>query len=205
MLATTPVTQAQYTALMGRNPSRFQGERGGAPDHPVENVSWFDAVAYCNALSKKERLTCAYDAAHKRVSEADGYYLPTEAQWEYAARAGTTGPTYAAPDDIAWHWDNSGESTRPVGRKSSNAWGLHDMLGNVWEWCSDRWARDLGRALAVDPQGPADGHGRVVRGGSWFFTARGCRSPFATAAGPAIAATLSASASPEVRGRAERG
>jgi formylglycine-generating enzyme required for sulfatase activity len=145
------VTQEQYARVMGKNPSKHVAAR-----HPVESVSWDDAVDFCARLSK----------------EGCTYRLPTEAEWEYACRAGGT-TAYCYGDDpkelgeYAWYLANAGEGTRPVGLKLPNAWGMYDLHGNVWEWCQD-WYGGYERDLAEDPHGPADGTYRVVRGGSWF-------------------------------------
>jgi formylglycine-generating enzyme required for sulfatase activity len=152
-IARREVAQAVWQAVMGTNPSTFK-----APDRPVEQVSWNDVQEFLAALNGR----------------GDGYHyrLPTEAEWEYAARAGTSGAYYGSLDAIAWYGANSGGQTHPVGQKLPNAWGLHDMQGNVWEWCHD-WYQDdyyrtLGEAPAVDPRGPASGQQRVLRGGSWY-------------------------------------
>jgi formylglycine-generating enzyme required for sulfatase activity len=160
-LQATEVTQAQYQSVMGANPSSFNG----CADCPVERVSWHDAVAYVNALSDREGLTRCYDGEQFVGVGCVGYRLPTEAEWEYAARAGTTGARYGDLDAIAWYSDNAGRRTRPVGQKQANAWGLHDMLGNVWEWVHDWYGSYPGRA--TDPSGPSSGTGRLVRGGSF--------------------------------------
>ena len=140
------VTQKSYEGLMGTNPSKFKG-----PDKPVERVSWLAAVKYCNMRSLKEGLHPCYDAETMACNfEADGYRLPTEAEWEYACRAGST-TDYSFGNDpgllreYGWFKDNSGEATNPVGEKRPNAWGLHDMHGNVSEWCSDFYAEDAYR------------------------------------------------------------
>jgi formylglycine-generating enzyme required for sulfatase activity len=151
-LGQTEVTQAQWQAVMGSNPSHSQGN----PNHPVEQVSWNDAQEFCRRLSQKTGLT---------------FRLPTEAEWEYACRAGTT-TAYSFGNDAgrlgeyAWFKENSGGSTKPVATRKPNAWGLHDMHGNVWEWCSD-WYGEYPSGAATDPQGPRSGSGRVLRGGSW--------------------------------------
>jgi formylglycine-generating enzyme required for sulfatase activity len=161
----TPVTQGQYQALMGTNPSHFL--KAGV-DAPVEQVSWDDAMAFCQKLTKQER-SAGY------LPQQYEFTLPTEAQWEYACRAGSTGPRYS--DDIssiAWY-GNPADSTHPVGQKQPNALGLYDMLGNVLEWCSD-WFGDYPGGRLVDPAGPASGFYRVTRGASWWSSAADCRS-----------------------------
>jgi len=153
-----PVTQKQWQELMGNNPGRFQKV---GPDAPVENVSWDDAQAFIQKLNERQREWT--------------YRLPTEAEWEYACRAGTPGPRYGDLDAIAWYDKNSGGTTHPVGQKKPNAFGLCDMNGNVWQWCQDYYG-DYGIAPVTDPQGPSSGQGRVVRGGSWLSDAAGIRS-----------------------------
>jgi formylglycine-generating enzyme required for sulfatase activity/membrane-associated protease RseP (regulator of RpoE activity) len=164
-LGKTEVTQAQWEALMGNNPSSFRGA-----NRPVEKVSWDDAMEFCRRLTKRER-------SAGRLPEDYEYTLPTEAQWEYACRAGTTGP-YGGNgnlNDMGWYNKNSGDTTHPVGQKQANAWGLYDMHGNVWEWCLD-WYRDYPGGSVRDPRGPASGTYRINRGGSWYESASGCRS-----------------------------
>jgi formylglycine-generating enzyme required for sulfatase activity len=188
-----PVTQKEYQAVMGTNPSRFKGD-----NLPVETVSWYDAVEYCNRRSQKEGLSPAYtinknqsDPNNKNSRDdvkwtvtvnknANGYRLPTEAEWEYACRAGT--PTAyntgaAISDNTGWYDANSGNKTHPVGQKAANAWGLHDMHGNVWEWCWD-WMGDYTSVAQTDPMGAASGANRVVRGGSWNDSAEIVRSAY---------------------------
>jgi len=155
-LGKTPVTQAQYEAVIGTNPSNFK-EAG--PDAPVERVSWLDAMEYCAKLTERER-------AAGRLPQGFIYTLPTEAQWEYACRAGTSGPHAGNPDAMAWHKGNSGETTHPVALKEPNAWGLYDMYGNVLQWCAD-WYGDYPRGAVTDPTGPERGYFRMARGGSW--------------------------------------
>ena len=152
------VTQAEWETFMGTNPSHFDG---CGPNCPVENVSWYDAQRFVERLNF---LSPEY---------ADGaeYRLPTEAEWEYAARAGTGGERYSDDlDAIAWYDGNSGDQTHAVGRKEPNAWGLYDMLGNVFEWVQD-WMGDYPGGAVTDPQGPVSGSWRVVRGGCWNFDA----------------------------------
>lgn len=153
-LAKFPVTQEQWEVVMGNNPSHFRGN----PQCPVESVSWDDVQAFLQKLNARE-------------GRGD-YRLPTEAEWEYACRAGMKSPQH--PQDlnaIAWYGTNSNGQTQPVGRKLPNAWGLYDMVGNVWEWCLDG-RREYTRAVAVDPMGPTDaGAARVIRGGGWSNSA----------------------------------
>jgi len=171
-LGTYEVTQAQYEQLIGDNPSRFQPERLGGDNalNPVETVSWDDAVEFCRRLSELPE-----EKAAGRV-----YRLPTEAEWEYACRAGSeTAYSFGeTPDSLAeygWFDDNSGKRTQPVGQKLPNAWGLYDMHGNVWEWCAD-WKGDYPSGAVTAPVGPADGEARVARGGCWMYVASLCRS-----------------------------
>lgn len=157
-----PVTQEQYEFIMGNNPSEFKGE-----NNPVESVSWEDAQAFCKKLSQKT---------------GKEYSLPTEAQWEYACRAGSGtyycfGDVETKLDEYAWFNDNSRGSTQPVGKKKPNEFGLYDMHGNVWEWCND-WHGDYPYDSVVDPAGPEKGGARVLRGGSWSFSAGRCRSAY---------------------------
>jgi formylglycine-generating enzyme required for sulfatase activity len=169
LMATTEVTQGQWRAVMGSNPSDFSS--CGA-DCPVEDVSWFDAVKFANALSKKEGLRAAYRISGKSVSwdkSANGYRLPTEAEWEYAARGGEehvySGSNTAST--VGWTSENSGGKTHKVAGKRANAWGLYDMSGNVWEWCWDWYGKKYGGS-STDPVGPQSGDYRVRRGGSWL-------------------------------------
>jgi formylglycine-generating enzyme required for sulfatase activity len=160
------VTQKEYQALMGVNPSHFKGE-----NLPVENVSWYDAVKYCNKLNLKEGLSPAYEVWGGKIKWnkfSSSYRLPTEAEWEYACRAGTTTAYNTGAnisDNTGWYVDNSGGKTHPVGQKPANAWGLFDMHGNVWEWCSD-WYEEI-RKGAWNPGGADTGTERATRGGSW--------------------------------------
>lgn len=144
----TEVTQAQWQAVMGNSPSRMKG-----PDLPVEQVSWEDAQEFLKQLNAKEK--------------GARYRLPREAEWEYAARAGLVWEA-ANLDPVAWSLVNSDYQTHPVGQKQPNGWGLYDMLGNVWEWCADRYGSEYyGKSPPVDPPGPAEGDLRVLRGGAW--------------------------------------
>ena len=165
------VTQGEYLALMGRNPSNFTGDT----NRPVEQVSWLDATNYCAKLTQRER-------AAGRIATNSVYRLPTEAEWEYAARGWTStrfsygdDPGYTDLPNYAWYADNSSATTHPVGQLLPNPWGLYDMAGNVFEWCQDRWA-PLPGGTALDPQGPATGANRLFRGGSLFGPAAGMRS-----------------------------
>jgi formylglycine-generating enzyme required for sulfatase activity len=164
-LGKTEVTQAQYEAIAGVNPSTLK-EVG--PDGPVERVSWTDAMAFCQKLTERER-------AGGRLPPGFSYSLPTEAQWEYAYRAGTTQTFPGNPDSLMWHVKNSGGTTHPVGQKQPNPWGFHDMSGNVLEWCFD-WYGDYRGGTVTDPTGPAHGFYRMARGGSWKTEIRVGRS-----------------------------
>ena len=178
------VTQGDYLAVMGSNPSYFNGDRSGSPwfdqdygtdlARPVEQVSWIDATNYCAHLTTQAR-------AAGRIPTNSVYRLPTEAEWEYACRAGTTTRFYYGDDpgytnlaDYAWYGDAFG-TTHPVGQLLPNAWGLYDMAGNVWEWCRDWYANYPGGSL-LDPPGPGTGTNRVWRGGGWFWVGKYERS-----------------------------
>ena len=154
----TVVTQALWKAVMGNNPSHFKGD-----DRPVENVTWDDTQDFLRKLSSRTGRT---------------FRLPTEAEWEYAARGGKSrGYEYSGSNDIdavAWYDDNSNRQTHPVRQKRPNELGLYDMSGNVWEWCSD-WYGDYSGNAQTNPQGPSSGSNRVYRGGSWCNRARRCR------------------------------
>jgi parallel beta-helix repeat protein len=172
------VTQAEYQAVIGTNPSEFKGD-----NLPVENVSWYDAVNYCNALSRKEGLTPAYTVSGANVTwnrSANGYRLPTEAEWEYAAKGGalSKGYTYSGSNtvgDAGWHSGNSGSRTHEAGTKAANELGLYDMSGNVWEWCWD-WYDAYGTSAQVNPAGAVSGVRRVARGGAWNYIGEELRS-----------------------------
>ncbi|GHU52999.1 hypothetical protein FACS1894200_13530 [Spirochaetia bacterium] len=167
------VTQQDYQALMGYNPSWFKGDT-----LPVEQVNWYDAIDYCNARSKKEGLAPVYTVEGNNVTwsyNANGYRLPTEVEWEYACRAGTITP-FSTGDTITTHQANyNGKSTTPVGSLTANAWGLYDMHGNVWEWCWD-WYGDYSSGNQTDPVGADSGYDRVSRGGGWDGNVAGLRS-----------------------------
>lgn len=168
-LGRTEVTQAQWQALIERVPlpSHFKGS-----ERPVERVSWDLVTEYCLNLTEREQ-------AAGRVPEGYRYTLPTEAQWEYACRAGTTGSFAGEVAAMAWYNINSGGETRPVAQKLPNAWGLYDMHGNVQEWCADWYAAYVGGQVS-DPTGPPFGQFRVIRGGAWRGSAGECRSAMRT-------------------------
>ena len=185
------ITQAQYKAVMKVNPSSFIGA-----DLPVECVSWNGAMDFCAKLTEIEK-------AAGRLPEGSEYTLPTEAQWEYACRAGTTTALNSGKnlsdknkcpemDEVGWYWYNGGKEndangltcTHPVGQKQPNAWGLYDMHGNVWEWCLDWYKNDYPASSVTDPKGAGTGSSRVVRGGSWNSCAWGCRSAYRSNGAP---------------------
>jgi formylglycine-generating enzyme required for sulfatase activity len=164
-LGVYPVTQEEYERVMGSNPSRFKGRR-----HPVEQVSWEDATSFISKLN----------ALPSEKSLDRLYRLPTEAEWEYACRAGTPtaysfGESESELGKYAWYNKNSGKGTHAVGQKLPNCWGLYDMHGNVWEWCAD-WYVDYPKTAVTDPPSPKVGSLRVIRGGSWYHGATICRS-----------------------------
>ena len=182
------VTQGEYQALMGSNPSFFNGLRQDWPylgtntdfgtdlNRPVETVNWFDATSYCATLTQQKR-------AAGRIATNSVYRLPTEAEWEHACRAETStrfsygdDPGYTNLTDYAWYWAIAAWTTHPVGQKLPNPWGLHDMHGNVWEWCQDWWTNSLPGGIVLDPQGPTTGADRLFRGGGCGGVARYCRS-----------------------------
>lgn len=165
------VTQKEWREIMKTNPSYFKGD-----NLPVEQVSWFEVVDFCNWKSQKEGLSPCYTINGTNVScnfRANGYRLPTEAEWEYAARGGNQGLgyKYAGSDnlkEVGWYGSNSGDRTHPVGQKKSNELGSYDMTGNVWEWCWDWYDSEYyQKSPQSDPQGPSSGNSRVLRGGSW--------------------------------------
>lgn len=166
------VTQGEYKALMRKSPS--DSAKGIGDNYPVNKVSWNDAVEYCNALSRKEGLTPAYSGSGDNVScnfNANGYRLPTEAEWEYAARGGNSSKayTYAGSNtlgNVAWYSDNSGSKSHPVGQKQANELGLFDVSGNILEWCWD-WKGTYSSGSQSDPKGTSTGSTRITRGGSW--------------------------------------
>lgn len=163
------VTQGQWQAVMGDNPSNF---KDCGANCPIEQVSWDDIQVFLRKLNQK--------------NDGFEYSLPSEAQWEYAARAGTT-TLYGGTgnlDDLGWYGKNSGRKTHPVGEKRANGFGLYDMHGNVWEWCSD-WYGSYSSGQATDPTAASSGQSRVLRGGSWFNVANYSRSAFRSRNSPA--------------------
>jgi formylglycine-generating enzyme required for sulfatase activity len=175
-----PVIQEQYKKVMSENPSRWKADK-----NPVEQVRWSDAVKYCNALSLKEGLQPCYDLQTWRCNfDANGYRLPTEAEWEYACRAGTETKYFFGNDssklkNYAWLDENSSGKPHPVGQKKPNPWGLYDMSGNVWQWCNDFYQVDYyQQSPEENPKGPDAGETKVVRGGAWKFSADSCRSGY---------------------------
>ncbi|MDR2924072.1 MAG: formylglycine-generating enzyme family protein [Treponema sp.] len=192
------VTQEQYEAVTGTNPSHFttavSGESGTPGKLPVEQVTWYDAVEFCNKLSEKEGLQQVYTISGRTPATGypitsatvtadwskNGYRLPTEAQWEYACRAGTTTAYNTGnfiDDYTGWYADNSGIKTHQAGLKPANAWGLYDMHGNVWEWCWD-WYGSYSSGSETDPTGAISGDCRVLRGGGGAYYQRLLRSVY---------------------------
>ena len=167
------VTQEEYLAVMGNDPSYFTGDM----KRPAEQMTWYDATNYCGKLTQQER-------SAGRLPAGFEYRLPTEAEWEYACRAGST-TRFGYGDDLnyanlggyAWYVGNSDNTPHPVGQKQPNAWGLYDMHGNVFEWCLDYYGPYPGGSV-TDPKGPASGSDHVIRGGCWYFDAKDCRSAY---------------------------
>lgn len=168
------VTQREYEAIMGSNPSWFKGD----PNRPVEQVTWKDATAYCARLTEIEQ-------AAGRLPAGYAYRLPTEAEFEYACRAGTAtrfsfgdDPDYTQLGQFAWYGDNSANATHPVGQKTPNPFGLYDIYGNVWEWCLDWYQDPYPGGNVINPSGPGLAVSRVFRGGGWDYVAASCRSAY---------------------------
>ena len=176
LLDQSEVTQDVYQKLIGKNPSRQK-----SPRNPVEQVTWADAVRFCNARSAQEGLTPCYDPKTWVCDfAANGYRLPTEAEWEYACRAGSTNQFYfgeQAEDLKAYAWFDGNSQSKPhlAAQRKPNAWGLYDMTGNVWEWCNDFYSAKYYRSSPTDnPRGPEEGEKRVLRGGAWSSKADDC-------------------------------
>lgn len=183
------VTQGDYLTLVGSNPSFHTPAHGYPLDltRPVEQVSWFAARNYCALLTAQE-------LGAGRIPTNCVYRLPTEAEWEYSCRAGTTTRFYYGDDpgytnlaNYAWYLDNDGVLTQPVGQKLPNAWGLYDMAGDVWEWCQDGFNYNYSGGSVIDP-GPSSGAGKVCRAGGFGDPGRNCRSAFRTSYGPSSGA-----------------
>jgi formylglycine-generating enzyme len=182
------VTQSVYQKVTGKNPARFNAANGGGPEHPVESVSWDDAVAFCRRLS---------DRPEERAA-GRSYRLPTEAEWEYACRAGSSEPfafgaNFGAPQgnfDTGYPFGEADPApgvgrTTPVTKYPASAWGLHDTHGNTWEWCSDWYGESYYSTLPLrDPPGPTTGKYRVLRGGGWKNQATACRAAYRNALAP---------------------
>jgi len=170
------VTQEQYQAVTGATSSHFKGK-----DNPVEQVSWDDAQAFCKKLTEQTKQTVR---------------LPTEAEWEYACRAGTTTAYHSGDSEadlarVAWYGGNSNSTTHPVGQKEANTFGLYDMHGNVWQWCNDYWDENYySKSPAKNPQGPDQGAVRLLRGGSWLANLAYCRSACRGRGNPVRGASL---------------
>ena len=208
-MAEHPVTQALWEVVIGANPANFKGEQ-----RPMENLSWFDAAVFCNALSKMTNRSPAYltpdgqpygwdgkswglpnEGEVRRDLKATGYRLPTEAEWEYAAREAPSMPIDTTPeirlkyagsdllDQVGWYEKNSGGETHEVGLLLPNALGLYDMSGNVFEWCED-WYNEYTAEDQINPRGPVEGVYRVIRGGTWGGAPQYCRSADRTDVGP---------------------
>lgn len=184
-IASSETTQRDFLRVRRYNPS-LSAEQAQCVDGkcPVEQLNWSEAAAYCNKLSADQGLAQCYSCQSagktircvtaasylgSKIYDCKGYRLPTEAEWEYAYRAGTTTPYPANADELGWTEENAAGGPRPVQQKQPNAWGLYDLGGNVWEWCHDGYLDDLGSAPVTDPLGPDDGRYRVTRGGSWNF------------------------------------
>lgn len=188
LMSTTPVTQAQWESLMGTTVVEQRDAanprltlRGTGDSFPMYYVSWEDAMAFCRRLTERDR-------SAGLICEGMAYRLPTEAEWEYTCRAGTTTAFHMGDDDralhrVAWYRENSEQQARPVGRKEANAFGLHDMHGNVYEWCHDRFEHYT-QEHAIAPTGSHQGVHRIVRGGAWISAPGSLRSAYRLEANP---------------------
>ncbi|HLX61032.1 MAG TPA: SUMF1/EgtB/PvdO family nonheme iron enzyme [Planctomycetota bacterium] len=180
------VTQELYERVMGKNPTKKKG-----PQNPVEQITWFGAIRFCNKCSELDSLTPCYDLTSGACNfDADGYRLPTEAEWEYACRAGNSGP-YSFGDDLSklknYAWC-SGTVTHPVGQKEPNAWGLYDMNGAVWQWCNDFYGENYyANSPKENPRGPDTGDKRILRGGAWTSPPEKCRAAYRFSETPSFA------------------
>ncbi len=174
------ITNGQFNDIIRSNMPYFKGL--SQDDLPAEHVTWWKAIEYCNALSKKEGFQPCYDLSSGACDYTrNGFRLPTEAEWEYACRAGTetkyyTGNLETDLNQAGWYFSNSGNKAHPVGGKKPNPWGLYDMHGNAWEWCNDWYGDYHAMDNYIDPKGPKIGFSRIVRGGGWWSGASACRS-----------------------------
>jgi formylglycine-generating enzyme required for sulfatase activity len=187
-MSTTEITEEQYYGCRGTEyhqatafkASRYRDPRSALQAFPIVNISWYDAVKFCNRQSKKDGLqSCYNDSTFECDFSRNGYRLPTESEWEYACRAGSTtrfnsGDEESSLENTAWYSNNSGNMIHVAGQKKPNAWELYDMLGNAWEWCND-WYGPYSGYETTDPPGVSKGSGRVLRGGACNHPAFDCR------------------------------
>jgi formylglycine-generating enzyme required for sulfatase activity len=177
-ISTTEITQGLWEDIVGFNVSTVK-----EPSLPVNNISWFDAIKFCNNLSLKQKLSPCYTIRGQKVScnfKANGYRLPTEAEWEFAARGGnlSKGTLFSGSNDpfaVGWYKENSNGKMKPGKQKSPNELGIFDMSGNLWEWCWDYYGGYAGEEI-FDPKGPEKGNDRVLRGGSWYYESNVARN-----------------------------